>query len=76
MNKKGQLSIVLALLFLAALIFYAAIFNELGNIIEESKNNMDNPMPEILIIYDTLPFIIGVFLLLGFVFSFASIIRR
>lgn len=76
-GKKSQLAIVLVLLFGAALIFYAAMFPELTNIIQESKNNMavDNPLPEVLLIYDILPFAIGFMLFLGFVFSFARIMK-
>jgi len=72
-NKKGLVTIAFLLLFSAALIFYAVMFPELTNIIEQSKNETSDET--IILIYDILPFAIGFILILGTILAIAGLIR-
>ena len=72
-NKRGQMAIVLLLLFSVALIFYAVMFPELVNIINDVKGETTDET--VLLIYDTLPFGIGFMLILSVMFSIASVVR-
>jgi len=72
-NKKSQMAIVLLLLFVAALIFYAVMFPELVNIIDSVKNQTTDTT--VILIYDILPFALGFMLLLSVILSIAAIVR-
>lgn len=72
-NKKAQMAIVMLLLFVAALIFYAVMFPELTSIIEQSKNHTTDST--VLLIYDILPFGIGFMLLISVIMAVAAIVR-
>lgn len=72
-SRKGQQAIVFLLLFTGALLFYAAMFPELLNIIEEVQVNITDQT--ILLIYDVLPFAIGFMLFLAVILSIAAIVR-
>lgn len=71
-SNKGQVAIVFLLLFTAALLFYAAMFPELINIIESVQNETTDQT--IILIYDVLPFGIGFMLILSVVLSIAAIV--
>lgn len=73
LNKKGLVTIAYLLLFSVALIFYAVMFPELTNIIEQSKNATSDET--IILIYDILPFAIGFILILGTILAIAGLIR-
>lgn len=72
-SKKGQMAIVLLLLFTAALIFYAVMFPELVTIIESVQNQTSDAT--IILIYDILPFALGFMLILSVILSIAAIVR-
>tara|TARA_R100000789_G_scaffold100290_1_gene109671 strand:+ start:287 stop:514 length:228 start_codon:yes stop_codon:yes gene_type:complete len=72
-SKKAQTSILFLLLFGAALIFYAVMFPELSNIVEQQKNTTSDET--IILIYDFLPIGIGFMLMLAVILSVASIVR-
>ncbi len=72
-SRKGQMAIVLLLLFTVALLFYAVMFPELINIIEGVKSTTTDQT--IILIYDVLPFGIGFMLILSVILSIAAIVR-
>lgn len=72
-NKRGQMALVLLLLFGLSLIFYAVMFPELRNIIDEVKVKQTDET--LILIYDILPFALGFMLILATILTIASIIR-
>ncbi len=72
-GKKGQATIVLLLLFSAALIFYAVMFPEVVNIIDAVK--ADTTDETLILIYDVLPFALGAMLILAVILSIAAQVR-
>ncbi|MCH8329635.1 MAG: hypothetical protein IIB81_04555 [Nanoarchaeota archaeon] len=72
-NKKGQMALVLLLLFGLSLIFYAVMFPELRNIIDGVK--VEETDKTIILIYDILPFALGFMLILATILSIAAVVR-
>lgn len=72
-NKKGQMALVLLLLFGLSLIFYAVMFPELRNIIDGVK--VQETDKTIILIYDILPFALGFMLILATILSIAAVVR-
>ena len=72
-NKKGQMALVLLLLFGLSLIFYAVMFPELRNIIDEVK--VEQTDKTLILSYDILPFALGFMLILATILSIAAVVR-
>tara|TARA_R100000049_G_C1865721_1_gene27435 strand:+ start:244 stop:483 length:240 start_codon:yes stop_codon:yes gene_type:complete len=72
-SNRGQMAIVLLLLFSVGLIFYAVMFPELNNIIDGVKNSTTDKT--VILIYDVLPIALGFMLILSVVLSIAAIVR-
>ncbi len=73
-GKKSQMAMVILLLFVVALIFYAVMFPELVSIIDTAKENITDDT--LILIYDILPFGIGFMLIIAVIVSIASIVNR
>jgi|TARA_Y100000034_G_scaffold78163_1_gene93970 hypothetical protein len=72
-SNRGQMAIVLLLLFSVGLIFYAVMFPELNNIIDGVKSTTTDKT--VILIYDVLPIALGFMLILSVVLSIAAIVR-
>tara|TARA_R100000789_G_scaffold7942_1_gene12113 strand:- start:16 stop:255 length:240 start_codon:yes stop_codon:yes gene_type:complete len=72
-SNRGQMALVLLLLFSVGLIFYAVMFPELNNIIDGVKNSTTDKT--VILIYDVLPIALGFMLILSVVLSIAAIVR-
>ncbi len=73
-GKKSQMAMVILLLFVVALIFYAVMFPELVSIIDTAKESITDDT--LILIYDILPFGIGFMLIIAVIVSIASIVNR
>lgn len=73
-NTKSQVAIFNLLLFGGALIVYAILFPVITDVIESSKNQTTDSTA--ILIYDVLPFAIGILIIIGFVGSIIAVRGR